>query len=83
MAAGIVRAGAQKIHKVLVILDLKHHVATALEFQRTRICKELGLYILPSLVMLSQEIKFNQLQALMVKVRETADSKLMNSRGLA
>jgi hypothetical protein len=62
-----VHAGAQKDHKVLVILDLKQHVTTALEFQRTRICIELGLCVLPSFVMQSQEIKYNQLHVRNVK----------------
>jgi hypothetical protein len=67
VAAGIVYARAQKNHTFLEILDLKHRVATVLEFQRTRKCPKLGLCILPSLVKLSQEIKYNQLHALNVK----------------
>ncbi len=67
VAAGIMYAGAEQNHTVLVLLDMKRHIAIVLEFQGTCICLKLGLCFLLSLVKLSQEIKYNQLHALKVK----------------
>ena len=59
--------GAEQNDTVLVLLDMKRHMAIVLEFQGTSKCIKLGICILLSLVKLSQEIKCNQLHALKVK----------------